>query len=359
MLPNPSDSRSPELRGTAADLMDGGGLKAVSRTGNGLIRMTDHTKQRGLDFAKVLASTSPEVRARVNERNLQEAQNQHKRFKEAFKAGQCYLCGEALTTFDQAKPCQHWLLKPEGFGKEHFERVAKQHSWLVLENYLRWVANEEDFAKNINDLAVEGTGKLVELTIRYKNLEWSFSCGANDLSGHEGGGEHSSRPHFHFQMYVDGKPFIRYNDFHLPLSAADVGFLEYMRRNPGKVQRRLPGGAGINEVLDEYPLEHLVRSGPTDEEVESAPIMLNTLMVPEPGKTISGEDVYNLIQAAKAEGVTATSKMHELKGVSVQTSVSPGPGVVQQATRSGRKKRVDRKLRAQDRAWREQRKRRQ
>ena len=66
--------------------------------------------------------------------------------------------------------------------------------------------------------------------------------------------------------------------------------------------------------------------------------MLNTLMMAEPGKTISGDDLYNLIQAAKAEGVTATSKMHELKGVSIQTFVLPGPGAVQQATRSGRRK---------------------
>jgi hypothetical protein len=47
-------------------------------------------------------------------------------------------------------------------------------------------------------------------------------------------------------MSVDGKPFIRYNDFHLPLSEADVGVLEYMRQNPGKMRRLLPGGAGMN-----------------------------------------------------------------------------------------------------------------
>jgi hypothetical protein len=73
---------------------------------------------------------------------------------------------------------------------------------------VRWVANEEAFAKNINDLADEGTGKLVELTVKYKNLEWSFSCGAPDLAGHVGGGEPSKAPHWHFQMYVDGKPFV-------------------------------------------------------------------------------------------------------------------------------------------------------
>jgi hypothetical protein len=112
--------------------------------------------------------------------------------------------------------------------------------------------------------------------------------------------------------------------------------------------------------MDESMLEHLVtmgRSGATDEEAESAPIKLDTIIITEPGKTIRGEDIYNLIQQAQAEGVTATSKMHKLKDVNVQTFVSPGPGVVRQAPRSGRKRRGDRRLRAQDRAWREQRKR--
>jgi hypothetical protein len=311
-------------------------------------------KQRGLRFAEFLAGMSPQERARINEHNLQQTRADHKRFTEAFKAGQCYLCGDALTSFDQAKPCEHWLLKPDGFGKEHFERLAQQHGWAVLENYLRWVANEEAFAKNINDLADEGTGKLVELTINYKNLEWSFSCGANDLSGHEGGGKHSQRPHYHFQMYVDGKPFIRYKDFHLPLSEAEVGVLEYMRQNPGKMRWRLPGGVGISEALDEA-LKHLANIEPsgTSDDRERASIHLHTLATPEPGKTISGDDLYNLFQAAKVQGVTAASKMHELKGVRVQTLVSPGPGVIRQATRFGRKRRGDWLLREQDRAWRE------
>jgi hypothetical protein len=77
----------------------------------------------------------------------------------------------------------------------------------------------------------------------------------------------------------------------------------------------------------------------------------------EPGKTICGDDLYKLSETAKAEGVTVASKLHELEGVTIQTLVLPGPGVIQQATRSGRKKRGDRQVRAQDRAWREQQKR--
>ncbi len=321
--------------------------------------MLDDSRKRG-SFARFLSGLSPEERERANERNRQEALKQHKLFEEAFKAGQCCFCGARLTAFDEAKPCRHWLLKPDGFGKEHFELLAKEHSWSVLENYLRWVANEEAFAQNINDLADEGTGKLVELTIKYRNIAWSFSCGASDLTGHKGGSQLSQQPHYHFQMYVDGKPFIRYNDFHLSLSEADVGFLEYMRDNPGKVKKRLAGGAGMGELLDESTLERVVsmaRSGTSEQDVESAPIKLDTLVFAEPGTTIKGEDIYNLIQAAKAEGVTISSKMRELKDVSIETFVSPGPGVVQQATRSGRKKRGNRLLRDQDREWRERQKR--
>src|ERR1700682_1679970 len=243
--------------------------------------MTEDLRSRGLAFAKFLSELSPEERERGNQKMRDEAQAQHALFRESFRAGQCSFCGQPLASFDSAKPCRHWLLKPDGFGKEHFGLLAQQHSWSELENYLRWVANEDGFAKNINDLADEGTGKLVELTIKYKKLRWSFSIGATDLSGHEGGGELSKQPHYHFQMYVDEKPLIRYNDFHLPLSVADIGFLEHMRANPGKVKKRLAGGLGMDELLDETTLEHVVsmgRSGTTEEEAESAPIKLDTFI---------------------------------------------------------------------------------
>jgi hypothetical protein len=223
---------------------------------------------------------------------------------------------------------------------------------------LRWVANEDAFAKNINDLADEGSGKLVELTIKYKNLQWSFSCGASDLSGHEGGGEHSKRPHWHFQMYVDDKPFIRYSDFHAPLSEHDTGLLEHIRKNPGKVRKRFAGGTGMGDVLHESTLEEVVamgRSGTTDDEATAAPIELNTIMIADPGETIKGEDIYNLIQAAKAENVTVTSKLRGLQGANITTIVSPGPGVVAQAVRSGgrKRKRGNRPLIQENREWRE------
>ena len=325
----------------------------------GVLCMSDVSiKHRGLEYAKYLSALLPEEQGRINEQARKQGEEEHKAFRKNFLAGQCWVCGEALSAFDPIKPCSHWLLKPEGFGKEHFELIAQKYSLIRLEHYLRWVANEEAFAKNINDLADEGSGKLVELTIKYKNLQWSFSCSASDLSGHDGGGEHSKQPHWHFQMYVDDKPFIRYNDFHAALSERDVGLLEHLRANPGKVRRRFAGGAGMGEVLDRSTLEQVVamgRSVTKDDEVKAAPIELSTFVIAEPGKPIKGEDIYDLIQAAKAENVTVASKLRGLQGASITTVVSPGAGVVAQAVRSGgrKRKRGDRLQAQADREWRE------
>jgi hypothetical protein len=138
-------------------------------------------------------------------------------------------------------------------------------------------------------------------------------------------------------MYVDDKPFIRYNDFHAALSERDVGLFEHMRKNPGEVRRRFAGGTGMGDVLHKSTLEQVVamgRSATTDNEAKAGPIELNTIVIAEPGKTIKGEEIYNLIQAAKAENVTVTSKLRQLQGASITTVVSPGAGVVAQAIRS-------------------------
>jgi hypothetical protein len=94
--------------------------------------MTDNVRTRGLAFAKFLSGLSPEERKRANERSQKEALEQHKLFSENFKAGECSFCGEPLTAFDVMKPCRHRLLKPDGFGKEHFELLARKHSLSVL-----------------------------------------------------------------------------------------------------------------------------------------------------------------------------------------------------------------------------------
>jgi hypothetical protein len=206
-----------------------------------------------------------------------------------------------------------------------------------LQAFLRSIANEEAFARNINDLRDEGTGKLVELTIRYQGYEWSFSCGENDLLGHTSSHEDSRQPHFHFQMRVNRQAFIRFNNFHVQLSHADIALLEAMRIAPNLVKPTFSGGPGMEELLKKETLEKLVMSGVSipDKEAE-APIRLSSIMMAKPGTTISGDKLADLIQEAKEKRVTVTSLLPKLQSVSIQTIVTPGPGVVEQTPRSGR-----------------------
>ena len=50
------------------------------------------------------------------------------------------------------------------------------------------------------------------------------------------------------------------------------------------------------------------------------------------------ELIVNLFEEAKRKGVSISSLAYKLQNVSVHTTVSPGPGVVEQTPRSGRKK---------------------
>ena len=73
--------------------------------------------------------------------------------------------------------------------------------------------------------------KIIELTIRYQNISWSFSCGESDYQGHPTS-QHTKYPHYHLQMLVDHRQLINFNDFHLPLHDKDIWSIELKRKIP-------------------------------------------------------------------------------------------------------------------------------
>ena len=83
--------------------------------------------------------------------------------------------------------------------KKHFPALFEKRGFHQISTYLRWVANCEKPFANINDLAEEEKPlNIIDLTIRYKNLEWSFICSENDKNGHQEKYE-GKKPHYHFQ----------------------------------------------------------------------------------------------------------------------------------------------------------------
>ena len=223
--------------------------------------MTNDPKRAGQDFAKYLKLLPASVLAENNRKALAEAEKEAQAFSTEFSAGRCYVCGQALSSFNRDKPCLHWFLKPEGFEKDDLPRITEHFSLEQVERFLRRVANQEAVAKNINDMAAEGTGKLIEFTAKYKNLEWSISCAQSDYDGHEGASQVSKQAHYHLQMRVDEKRYIDYNDFHIALHDSDIKIMEAMREVPNYRARRLSGVPSMAKIFIPEAIEQLAILG--------------------------------------------------------------------------------------------------
>jgi len=300
--------------------------------------LSEELRNKGKEFADFIEGLSEEEISVGNEAEFQRAELEHKKFKEAFHKDICYLCEKSHLSFSKKNPCIHWLLKPKGFKKKHFSELSEKYGIFQIQSYLRWVANEDAFAKNINDLTEEGTSnKIIEVTIKYKNLEWSFSCAESDYIGHAKS-KHSKHPHYHFQMRIDERPFINFNDFHPPLSKMDVINLEAIRSSPNKVKQRFSFGEGMSDMFNDEIIEHVLDSSSVGENDGESAFSIDSMVHANDGGTLDGDALYNLIEEAKEKGVTITSLLHKLPNSTSKVIVSPGPGVVEQAPRSGRKK---------------------
>ena len=300
--------------------------------------MNDDLKSKGKYFANFMDSLSVEQIAEGNKINIETAGKEFEEFKSAYSEGHCYLCKLPLVSYAKNQPCVHWLLKPEGFEKTDIELVAEKFGFFQIQSLLRWYANEESYAQNINSLEDEGTGnKLFEVTICYKNIEWSFSCTESDYTGHANS-KHSQHPHYHFQMRINRQAYIIFNDFHLPFSEMDIIEIEARRAKPHKIKQRFSFGEGVDELLESDGLLDTLKALGVEDNESNAPFKLDSFVVADEGKTINGDELSDIVEEAKAKGVPIASLLHKLSNSSTQVIVSPGPGVIEQAPRSGRKR---------------------
>jgi hypothetical protein len=298
--------------------------------------MTHASKEHGQGYARYLKLLPKSIIDGNNLRALQRGIHEAVKFSETFKAGKCSICGSDLTAYVPDRPCLHWLLKPNGFEKADLLKITKRYSMRQIEGYIRRVANEEALAININDLADEGSGKLVELTVKYKDLEWAISCGKTDYDGHQGDNEDAKKPHYHFQMRIDNKRYVDYGDFHIPLHHSDVVNMEAERLAPGRVPRTFVGGEGMGDVFKEENVERLAVDGRVAEREADGAVKFDHIVVAEKGKPMLAEDVQAALREAREQGKPAAGLLRKLPNVKVMTMAEPGPGVVKQAVRGGR-----------------------
>ncbi len=289
------------------------------------------------EIRNYLNTLAPE---QIDARNRkQEAENKKMflEFSNAHSKGCCFLCGMKLDYFNLSENCFHWFLKPAEIKKKNFNKyLSEDIGFFKLDSYFRWLATIEKPFKNINDLKSETTeSKIIETTIKYKNLEWSLTFGKSDLEGHKGSGN-ANFPHFHLQMLVDELPFIRFNDFHIPFSKDDLISVEMLKEE--KVLFRNSQAPGMSDILENSELlEKIDEHCTVAENEEDASLNFGTMIQMPEGKTMSGDEIAEIIEESKRTKKPVRHLMKEyFPDAIIQSTVTPADSVPEKKKRKKR-----------------------
>ncbi len=291
------------------------------------------------DLKKFIETIPQEEIDRQNHLREEENKRVYKEFLAGLKIGKCSLCGGQMDSFEESKPCFHWFTYPKGIKKKHFDNYLKNTiGFFKLDSYFRWLANTEKPIVNINDLKDETSStSYLETTYKYKNIEWSFSIGNTDKEGHPNA-KVGSIPHYHIQMTVDDRIFLRFNDFHIPFSDEDLFFITLFEQAPDKVKWGHSFGHGIGILEDDDNLEIIDDAMTITDDIENAPFNRQTLIEAPKGQTISGEIIQQAIEESKRTKKPIGKILQRLlSDAKIATIITPGDGVPKMKKRSGKK----------------------
>jgi hypothetical protein len=251
------------------------------------------------DIKDLMNSLSPKQIEEGNRKRESENKAKYLEFSHAYSKGCCFLCGMKLGYFSPSETCFHWFLKPSNIKKKHFkDYLSEDIGFFKLESYFRWLAHIEKPFRNINDLKCETTeSKLLETTIKYKNIEWTLTYGKSDLEGHKDS-QNAKFPHFHLQMLVDELPFIRFNDFHIPFSREDLVTIELLKQH--NVLFRNSQAPGMTDILEDSEMLEMIDEYCTvPENEEDAFLNVGTMILMPEGKTMPEEEIAEISEESK------------------------------------------------------------
>lgn len=290
---------------------------------------------------KVLEEMTPEEFEFLNNQDTNQAKLDHDRFVNMLVQGKCSLCGQLLSNTELNKPCEHWLLLPMGIKKQkHLMKLLftnkgeHNQGYFRIVGYLRWLANTEGFLKNINDLKSEvAERKLVETTIKYKDIEWSFSIDPSDYQGHLSG-NNSNYPHYHLQIKKNGYVVVKFNDFHIPIKEEDLHIFQAMIDIPN-FKINYPGGESIQNMFDMYPSSEILDHVKVSDNVQNATFNTSTMIFANNGKSFSGDEILDLINESKlTKTPIAVIAKKNLKNASILSAIEPGQIIPEMSKRS-------------------------
>jgi len=277
--------------------------------------------------------------AEQNRIRHQKALEEYERFKKAHPQNICYICKKPYKTISRDTPCIHWLLRECKFKKKDFNKVYGKFDFFSINAFLRWVANYEVYLKNINDMKNEqNESKIIQETIQWKHIEWSFECSGNDFKGH--GGTNSNFPHYHFQMRINGQQFINYNDFHIPLSKNDQMKLVLMNDPDSNFKHTFgSSGAGMEDAL-KFDMENFMESADFNGDELNGIFHFQSIVSAPNG--IDGELIDKAYEESKKTGKSVAKILRDIlpeDEVSILTIATPGDSVPEIAKRTEHKQR--------------------
>jgi hypothetical protein len=291
------------------------------------------------DLKKFIESIPQDVVESKTKEQEEENQKVYDEFIEGLEKGICFLCKRGMNEFIPNKPCFHWFTYPKRIKKKFFKNyLINSIGFFRLDSYFRWLANTEKLVGNINDLKMESSDNAyIETTYKYKNIEWAFSVGNTDLEGHANS-KTGKAPHYHIQMKVDGNIFLKFNDYHIPFSDADLFNIEMLRQAPDKIKLGHSFGTGMSILEDKETFKMFDDAMSITDDPENASFNRQTIIQAPQGQLISGELIQKAMEESKITKEPIGKIMQRLMSdAKFTTVISPGDGIPKMAKRGGRK----------------------
>ena len=279
-----------------------------------------------------------EMIEQIEQEHAQEAEQLYKEFKNKFEQGLCDSCAKPLDSFFAGVPCFHWLLRPKGSRKQDIKDVFLAKGYFRTASYVRWVCNQGVHIARINDLSKEGDEEAIfHWSAEYKHIKWTYLCTRNDYKGHKD--RKKSFPHYHVEMRLHGKVFIKFNNFHLKFTGEDIFKLQCNLDSSCPIKQTFGGhGAGMEDAFS-IPAETIIKETQTTVDPSEATYHIHTFLMDKNG--ISGDAVNEALKKAKDSGKPVANFLRKM-GYSPKIIIEPPESVPGKQIRNHpRKKKKD------------------
>ena len=147
-----------------------------------------------------------------------------------------------------------------------------------------------------------------------------------------------NKPHYHIQMKVDDRIFLKFSDYHIPFSDQDLFTIELFEQAGDRVVKNGPHGLGMSSLNNKEILDFIDDTITLTDDFDNATISRQTFIQAPEGETISGELIQKaLIESRRTKKPIGKILERLITKAKIQTVLSPGDGVPKMSKRSRKK----------------------